>query len=190
MKRLLASCILLLSLAGLGAQANPRVVLETNLGPITLELDPQAAPASVKNFLNYAQAGFYDETIFHRVIAGFMVQGGGFTSDMIRKPTREPVSNEAFNGLRNERGTLAMARTRDPHSATAQFFINLVDNDFLNHTAKTPRGWGYTVFGRVVDGMDVVDAIAAVKTGNVDGMGDVPLDTVVIQSARVLEAAE
>ena len=190
MKRLLATCILLLSLAAPGAQAGPRVVLETSLGPVTLELDPEAAPKSVRNFINYVEAGFYDETIFHRVIAGFMVQGGGFTTDLIRKPTREPIGNEAFNGLRNTRGTLAMARTRDPHSATAQFFINLVDNDFLNHTAKTPRGWGYTVFGRVVDGMDVVDTIAAAKTGNVNGMGDVPLDAIVIGSAQVVESAE
>ncbi|MCB1747923.1 MAG: peptidyl-prolyl cis-trans isomerase [Gammaproteobacteria bacterium] len=167
----------------------PRVLLETNRGDITVELDQAKAPRSVANFLDYVSAGFYDGTIFHRVIPGFMIQGGGFTSDMIRKPTRDPIENEADNGRLNKRGTLAMARTQDPHSATAQFFINLVDNDFLDHQGKTPRGWGYAVFGDVVDGMNVVDDIAAVETGRVEGMADVPLEPIVIEHARVLEPA-
>ncbi len=169
---------------------NPAVVLDTSLGSITLELFADAAPASTKNFLGYVERGFYDGTVFHRVIPGFMVQGGGFTDDMVRKPTRDPITNEADNGRVNQRGTLAMARTSDPHSATAQFFINVVDNDFLNHSGKTPRGWGYAVFGRVTAGMDVVDAIAAVQTGRANGMSDVPLEPVIIRKAQLLSASK
>ncbi len=169
---------------------NPAVVLDTSLGSITLELFADAAPVSTKNFLGYVERGFYDGTVFHRVIPGFMVQGGGFTDDMVRKPTRDPITNEADNGRVNQRGTLAMARTSDPHSATAQFFINVVDNDFLNHSGKTPRGWGYAVFGRVTAGMDVVDAIAAVQTGRANGMSDVPLEPVIIRKAQLLSASQ
>lgn len=169
---------------------NPAVVLDTSLGSITLELFADAAPASTKNFLGYVERGFYDGTVFHRVIPGFMVQGGGFTDDMVRKPTRDPITNEADNGRVNQRGTLAMARTSDPHSATAQFFINVVDNDFLNHSGKTPRGWGYAVFGRVTAGMDVVDAIAAVQTGRANGMSDVPLEPVIIRKAQLLSGSQ
>ena len=165
---------------GGAAAGNPRVVLETSKGPIVIELFAEEAPATVANFLAYVDAGHYDGTVFHRVIDGFMIQGGGFSADMQQKPTREPVGNEADNGLKNARGTLAMARTDDPHSASAQFFVNLVDNRFLDHTAKTPQGWGYTVFGRVVDGMATVDAIGKVKTGN----RDVPVEPVVLESAR------
>lgn len=171
-------------------EGNPAVVLDTSLGSITLELFADAAPVSTKNFLGYVERGFYDGTVFHRVIPGFMVQGGGFTDDMVRKPTRDPITNEADNGRVNQRGTLAMARTSDPHSATAQFFINVVDNDFLNHSGKTPRGWGYAVFGRVTAGMDVVDAIAAVQTGRANGMSDVPLEPVIIRKAQLLSASQ
>jgi peptidyl-prolyl cis-trans isomerase B (cyclophilin B) len=165
------------------AMANPTVTLDTNHGKIVLELLAQEAPGSVESFLAYANAGFYDGTVFHRVIPNFMIQGGGFDDRMSQKPTRKPVPNEADNGLKNDRGTVAMARTNDPHSATAQFFINLKDNGFLNHTGKNPQGWGYTVFGRVIEGMDVVDAIARVKTGRRGHYDDVPLETVVIQKA-------
>ena len=164
----------------------PQVVLETSQGAITVELFADQAPRSVANFLDYVRAGYYDDTVFHRVIPGFMIQGGGMTADMTRKPARDPVQNEADNGLANTRGTLALARTQDPHSATSQFFINVVDNDFLDHQSQTPRGWGYAVFGRVSAGMDVVDAIAAIPTGVVDGMPDVPVEAIVIESARVL----
>ncbi len=161
----------------------PRVVLGTSKGEIVLELDPAAAPATVENFLAYVDAGFYDGTIFHRVIENFMIQGGGFTEAMQQKQTRAAIENEADNGLENVRGTVAMARTNDPHSATAQFFINTVDNEFLNHTEKSMRGWGYTVFGRVVEGMDVVDAIADVETGPQGPMSDVPTQPVRIEKA-------
>lgn len=164
--------------------APPRVILETNAGAITLELYAKDAPSTVANFLEYVGAGFYDGTVFHRVIADFMIQGGGFTDDMTRKTPRESIPNEADNGHTNVRGSLAMARTGDPHSAGAQFFINLKDNDFLNHTAKDRRGWGYAVFGRVIDGMETVDAIAASATGTVGGMRDVPLKSVIIEKAR------
>lgn len=159
----------------------PRVEIRTSKGDIVVELDRELAPDTVDNFLRYVDDGFYDGTIFHRVIEGFMVQGGGFTPEMDRKETRAPVRNEADNGLENDRGTIAMARTSDPHSATAQFFVNHGDNDALNHRSKTPRGWGYTVFGRVVEGMDVVDAIAGVPTTTRDGMRDVPAEPVVIE---------
>src|SRR3989344_74593 len=161
--------------------------MQTNHGAIVIELDAQKAPKTAANFLAYAKAGFYDGTIFHRVISGFMIQGGGFGPGMKQKPTQAPVENEAVNGLRNNRGTLAMARTNDPHSATAQFFINLVDNDFLNFTAPTPRGWGYCVFGRVVEGMDVVDKIKGVATGARGGHQDVPENDVVIERVEVVE---
>ncbi len=161
--------------------------MQTNHGAIVIELDAQKAPKTAANFLAYAKAGFYDGTIFHRVISGFMIQGGGFGPGMKQKPTQAPVENEAVNGLRNNRGTLAMARTNDPHSATAQFFINLVDNDFLNFTSPTPRGWGYCVFGRVVEGMDVVDKIKGVVTGSRAGHQDVPVDDVVIERIEVVE---
>jgi len=162
----------------------PKVALETDKGRIVLELYPDKAPATVKNFLAYVDDGHYNGTIFHRVIPNFMVQCGGMTVSMKEKPTKPPVKNEADNGLKNLRGTIAMARTQVPDSATAQFFINTVDNDFLNHKNKTPEGWGYTVFGKVVEGMDVVDAIAKVKTGNRGGHQDVPVDTLMIITAE------
>ena len=161
--------------------------MQTNHGAIVIELDAQKAPKTVANFIAYAKAGFYDGTIFHRVIDGFMIQGGGFGPGMKQKPTQAPIENEAVNGLRNNRGTIAMARTNDPHSASSQFFINLVDSDFLNFTAPTPRGWGYCVFGRVVEGMDVVDKIKAAATGTRAGHQDVPVDDVVIERVEVVE---
>ena len=169
-----------------GTPASPRVALETSKGRIVLELDAARAPKTVENFLAYVRAGHYDGTIFHRVIDGFMVQGGGFTAEMQQKPTRPPVPNEADNGLKNLRGTVAMARTNDPHSASAQFFVNHVDNSFLDHTAKDLRGWGYAVFGKVVEGMEVVDAIAKVATATRSRMENVPVEPVVIQKATVL----
>ena len=165
---------------------NPRVVLSTSKGDVTLELFAAEAPLTTKNFLRYAQSGFYEGTVFHRVIPGFMVQGGGFTKDMKEKRTKDPIDNEADNGLKNERGTVAMARTPDPHSATSQFFINLKDNHFLDHKARTLQGWGYAVFGRVVDGMDVVDAIASVATGTVGPHENVPVEPVVIERVNVV----
>lgn len=158
--------------------ANPNVILTTSQGAITVELLADRAAVTVRNFLEYADASFYDGTVFHRVIAGFMIQGGGFTPDMRQKPTRAPIRNEADNGVPNARGTLAMARTADINSATAQFFINLADNAFLDHGS---RDFGYAVFGRVTAGMDVVDAIARVKTGRKGGLGDVPLEPVIIE---------
>jgi len=159
------------------------VTLETTHGNIVIELDADKAPETVKNFLNYVNDGFYDGTIFHRVIKNFMIQGGGFQPGMVQKPTEAPIQNEANNGLANDRGTIAMARTGDPHSATAQFFINHADNAFLNHTSPSGQGWGYCVFGKVTDGMDTVDAIAAVSTGNSGGHADVPVEDVVINKA-------
>jgi peptidyl-prolyl cis-trans isomerase B (cyclophilin B) len=167
--------------------ANPKVELHiTGHGVITLELDAEKAPKSTENFLAYVASGHYDNTIFHRVINGFMIQGGGFEPGMTQKPTREPIENEANNGLKNDKYTIAMARTNDPHSATAQFFINVADNGFLNHTAPSMQGWGYAVFGKVVAGTDVVDKIAAVKTGQKGFHGDVPKDDVVIEKAVAL----
>jgi peptidyl-prolyl cis-trans isomerase B (cyclophilin B) len=166
---------------------NPRVTVSTSLGDIILELDQAKAPVTTENFLAYAMAGHYDGTIFHRVIPGFMIQGGGFDPQMQQKPTQAPIANEADNGLRNQRGSIAMARTSDPHSATSQFFINLKNNAFLDHVGKTAQGWGYTVFGRVVEGMDVVDAIAQVPTGNRGPHSDVPKEPVVIESVTVAE---
>ncbi len=154
---------------------------ETTLGDFTVELDAVSAPISCKNFLRYVDDGFFDGTIFHRVIPGFMVQGGGFTVDMKQKPTHEPITNEADNGLRNRRGALAMARTNDLHSATAQFFVNLVDNNFLDHR---PGSYGYAVFGQIAGGIDVIDKIAAVKTGRRSGHDDLPLEAVAIKLAR------
>ena len=161
------------------------VKLHTNFGTIVLELDAAKAPETVKNFLAYVEAGHYDNTIFHRVIDGFMIQGGGFEPGMNQKPTNAPIQNEAANGLKNDRYTVAMARTGDPHSATAQFFINVKDNAFLNHTAPSGQGWGYCVFGKVVEGMDVVDKIKGVKTGSKGFHQDVPADDVLIQKAEV-----
>ena len=162
------------------------VKLHTSLGTITLELDAEKAPSTVQNFLDYVSAGHYNNTIFHRVINGFMIQGGGFEPGMNQKPTREAIKNEADNGLKNETGTIAMARTQAPHSATAQFFINVADNDFLNHRSPDPQGWGYCVFGRVTEGMDVVDAIRAVRTGSRGFHQDVPLEDVVIERAEIV----
>ena len=163
------------------------VELHTNHGVIKLELDAEKAPKTVENFLNYVRKGHYDNTVFHRVINGFMIQGGGFEPGMKQKATDAPIDNEANNGLKNVRGSIAMARTNDPHSATAQFFINVHDNDFLNHTSPTPQGWGYTVFGKVVDGLDVVDAIKGVRTGSKGFHQDVPLDDVIIEKAVVVD---
>jgi peptidyl-prolyl cis-trans isomerase B (cyclophilin B) len=162
------------------------VKLQTNQGTITIELDAAKAPKTVENFLSYVKKGHYDGTIFHRVINGFKIQGGGFAPGMRQKPTDAPISNEATNGLRNQKYTIAMARTGDPHSATAQFFINVADNDFLNHTAPSGQGWGYCVFGRVVEGQDVVDKIKGVKTGRSGQHQDVPDQEVVIERAEVV----
>ena len=162
------------------------VELHTNHGVIKLELDAAKAPKTVENFLNYVKKGHYDGTVFHRVINGFMIQGGGFEPGLKQKPTDAPIDNEANNGLKNDNYTVAMARTNDPHSATAQFFINVNDNDFLNHSSPTPQGWGYTVFGRVVEGMDVVEKIKKVKTGSKGFHQDVPVDDVVIEKAVVV----
>lgn len=167
--------------------SNPQVELHIlDYGVITLELDAEKAPKSVENFLNYVKKGHYDKTIFHRVIPGFMVQGGGFAPGMEQKPTDAPIDNEANNGLKNNNYTVAMARTNAPHSATAQFFINVADNGFLNHTAPTASGWGYAVFGKVVSGNDVVDKIKAVKTGRKGFHDDVPKEDVVIEKAVAL----
>jgi peptidyl-prolyl cis-trans isomerase B (cyclophilin B) len=155
------------------------------MGDITLELDAEKAPKTVANFLQYARDGFYDGTIFHRVISNFMIQGGGMTPDMAQKATRAPVENEANNGLKNKTGTIAMARTNDPHSATAQFFINVTDNGFLDHSAPTAQGWGYAVFGKVTSGMDVVEKIKAVATGSKGFHQDVPKETVTIERVTV-----
>ncbi len=163
------------------------IIMKTNYGTIELELDHENAPKTAANFEQYARDGFYDGTIFHRVINNFMIQGGGFESGMTQKPTGAPVENEADNGLRNDTGTIAMARTMDPHSATAQFFINISDNDFLNHTAKNSQGWGYTVFGKVTSGNDVIEKIKSVQTGSSGGHQDVPLDDVLIESVSIAE---
>ena len=167
--------------------SNPLVLLETSSGDILIELFPGKAPKTVENFLAYVDDGFYANTIFHRVIKDFMIQGGGYGPRMDEKPTRDTIENEADNGLKNDRGTIAMARTMDPHSASAQFFINLGDNDFLNHTEKDAQGWGYCVFGKVSEGMQVVDAIAKVKTASRGGYDDVPTDMALISSAGRFE---
>ena len=166
--------------------AMTRVLMKTLLGDMTLELDADKAPVTVANFVEYAQSGHYDGTIFHRVINNFMVQGGGFDTDMGQKDTNAPIQNEANNGLKNDRGAIAMARTMDPHSATAQFFINVSDNDFLNFSGENMQGWGYAVFGRVVEGEDVLDKIRGVPTGSQAGHQDVPNDPIVIESVTVL----
>jgi peptidyl-prolyl cis-trans isomerase A (cyclophilin A) len=167
---------------------NPLVLLETSMGNINIELYPEKAPVSVRNFLAYVKEGHYDGLIFHRVIRDFMIQGGGFTKDMKeRRPAHPPIKNEAGNGLRNDRGTIAMARTGVVDSATAQFFVNVVNNDFLNHVDETPRGFGYAVFGKVIEGMDVVDKIRAVPTGRVSMFQDVPLEAVTIIRATIVE---
>lgn len=165
---------------------NPRVLLQTNHGDIVLELDAAKAPNTVQNFITYVNDGFYDGTIFHRVISNFMIQGGGFEPGMQQKPTKAPIDNEAANGLKNEKYSVAMARTNDPHSATAQFFINTVDNDFLNFTAPNTQGWGYAVFGKVVEGTDTVDKIKDVRTGNRGFHQNVPMEDVIITKAEVL----
>ena len=162
------------------------IKLHTNFGIIGIELDHEKAPKTAANFEQYVRDGFYDGTIFHRVIDGFMIQGGGFDADMKQKDTRDTIENEAANGLKNDQYTIAMARTMQPHSASAQFFINVADNAFLNHQNKTTQGWGYAVFGKVVEGTDVVDEIKKVKTGNKAGHQDVPVDTVVINKAEVV----
>ena len=196
---LLLSVMLLVALPSPPAPAAAPVVdVTTNLGSFAIELDADAAPVTVESFLRYVEDGFYDGTVFHRVIPGFMVQGGGFTADLARKATRDPIVNEADNGLSNTRGTVAMARTRAPHSATCQFFVNLVDNSRLDFQAPQPGGFGYCVFGRIVEGMDVVDAIAAVPTDDAMGtrpdgspspMQNVPTKPVVIESIRVRPTA-
>lgn len=156
----------------------------TNKGVFDVELNEAAAPKTCENFLQYVRSGFYNGTIFHRVISGFMIQGGGFEPGLQQKATKAPIENEANNGLKNDKYTIAMARTNDPHSATSQFFINVADNDFLNHTSPTPRGWGYAVFGKVVAGTDVVDAIAAVRTASRSWYGDVPVEDVVMEKVE------
>ncbi len=161
------------------------VTIRTTFGDITLELDAEKAPKTVANFLSYARDGFYDGTIFHRVIDNFMIQGGGFDTDMNQKDNGTPIENEADNGLKNDFGTIAMARTPDPHSATSQFFINVKDNDFLNHTGKNAQGWGYAVFGKVTGGAEVLDKIRGVQTGSAGGHQDVPLEPVIIESVNV-----
>ena len=163
------------------------VTIRTTFGDIKLELDAEKAPQTVANFISYARDGFYDGTIFHRVIDNFMIQGGGFDADMNQKPAGEPIENEADNGLKNDFGTLAMARTMDPHSATAQFFINVKDNDFLNHSGKNMQGWGYAVFGKVTGGNEVLDKIRAVATTSRNGYQDVPAEPVIIESVEVTE---
>ena len=192
MKITLVSIIIfsLLIIAGsaIAEDINPKVVFETSKGKIVLELYPDNAPETVKNFLNYVDSKYYDGTIFHRVIPNFMIQGGGFTGDMKRKPpARDPIKNEADTGLKNDRGTISMARTGNPHSATAQFFINSKNNNFLNHKSKTQQGWGYAAFGKVIDGMKTVDAISSVKTKTTGGFRDVPAEPVVIKSVARLK---
>lgn len=184
MKRLIIVSVLLFSVSGLFASQNPVVVMKTSMGTVEIELYADKAPVTVANFLSYADKGFYNGTIFHRVIGNFMIQGGGFTPGMRQKSTSSPIKNEADNRIPNSRGTIVMARTQDVHSATSQFFINVVDNGFLDYKASTPAGYGYCVFGRVVSGMDVVDKIKSVPTGNYSFFQDVPLTDVVIHSVQ------
>ncbi len=187
----LAAALAALVLCAAALAADPQVELKTNMGTITLELYADKAPKTVENFLQYVKDGHFKGTIFHRVISGFMIQGGGFTTDFVQKKTRPPVQNEANNGLKNDFGTIAMARTSDPQSATAQFFINHKNNDFLNHTAPTPQGWGYTAFGKVIKGADVVNKIAAIETGpNGPFQSDVPRKPVVIEDAKIVVPAD
>lgn len=192
MKKLITACIitLLFAVNSSAFASSPRVLMETTKGPVIIELYPDKAPKTVENFLRYVKAGKYDGTLFHRVIKRFMNQGGGFTADFSKVETFAPITNEADNGLKNTRGTIAMARTGEPHSATNQFFINTVDNTFLDHTSKTPRGWGYCVFGTVVDGMDVMDRISRVATGaGGPFQQDVPMEQILIQKMSVIEEA-
>jgi peptidyl-prolyl cis-trans isomerase B (cyclophilin B) len=189
MKQILLAVLILAVMSGASvgqekAVSSTQVVMETSKGVIVLELYPDKAPLTVKNFMDYVEAGFYNGTIFHRIIPGFMLQGGGFSRDMQKKPTLMPVRNEAHNGLKNDRGTLAMARTQDPHSASSQFFINTVDNAFLNYKSQTTSGWGYAVFGKVIKGMEVVDAISKVETGIQGRFRDVPKTPVEIIKVR------
>lgn len=163
------------------------VEMHTSKGLITLKLDAEKAPVTVANFIEYVNSGHFDGTIFHRVIPGFVIQGGGLESGMKEKPTQAPIENEADNGLKNVTGSICMARTNDPHSATSQFFINLKDNQFLDHTEKSPQGWGYAVFGQVTDGMDVVEAIAAVQTGNAGFHQDVPVEDIVVEKVTITD---
>lgn len=186
--KFLVLSVFLLSFSVLSFAADTvKIKMKTNAGDIILELYPDKAPETVKNFVNYTEMNFYKKTIFHRVINGFMIQGGGFTNAQDRKKTLSPIKNEADNGLKNDRGTIAMARTQDPHSATAQFFINLKNNDFLNHTRKSINGWGYTVFGKVIDGMDVVDKIAKVKTTSTAGQQNIPVDPIYIEDMVIVK---
>ncbi|MDN6276609.1 MAG: peptidyl-prolyl cis-trans isomerase [Psychrobacter sp.] len=164
----------------------PVVELDTNMGAIVIELNEEKAPKTVENFLNYVNSGHYNGTIFHRIIDGFMIQGGGMDAEMNEKSTNAPIENEADNGLKNDKGTIAMARTQDPHSATSQFFLNVKDNDFLNHSGKNMQGWGYTVFGKVTSGMDVIEKMRGVPTGRFGMHADVPKEPVVINSATVV----
>ena len=192
MRNIFLSCLLSAALfapcmAGQALAGGNMVTLKTSKGDIVLELDAAKAPVTTENFLQYVRDGFYDGTIFHRVIPGFMIQGGGFDKDMNQKATRAPITNEASNGLKNGKYTIAMARTPDPNSATAQFFINVADNAFLNYSSPTPQGWGYAVFGKVVSGQDVVDAIAAVKTTSHYPHSDVPAEPVIITKAEISE---
>jgi cyclophilin family peptidyl-prolyl cis-trans isomerase len=187
---LLSIAGVVLPLAALVAQeasTAPRVALETSMGRIVLELATDEAPVTTVSFIENVEAGLYDGTVFHRVLSDFMIQGGGYDTDLNLKETDKVLVNEADNGLSNDRGTVAMARKADPHSATSQFFINLVDNAYLNHQSKSDAGWGYTVFGKVIEGMDVVDSIGVVKTGFAGGMPDVPVEPVVIEKATVVE---
>lgn len=183
--------IFIFCLAGpVTATEKPQVIMETSKGTVTIELNSEKAPITTANFLEYVESGFYDNTIFHRVIRDFMIQGGGLTVDMQKKPNRPPIKNEADNGLKNNTGTIAMARTGEPHSATSQFFINVKDNTPLNHRSKTARGWGYCVFGRVIKGMDVVQTIENVPTGSKAGRRDVPIEPVVIQRMTMVKPVE
>ncbi len=184
-----AVCLLLASIGVATANSGDKVMVEmhTSKGLITLELDAEKAPVTVANFIEYVKSGHFDGTIFHRVIPGFVIQGGGMESGMKEKPTQPPIENEADNGLKNVTGSICMARTNDPHSATSQFFINLKDNQFLDHSGKNPQGWGYAVFGQVTDGMDVVEAIAAVQTGNAGFHQDVPVEDIVVEKVIITD---
>ena len=192
MKKLTIACLMLITgiISSVAMAANPQVKLETSHGDIMLLLDAQAAPESVANFVLYVEDGFYNGTVFHRVIKDFMIQGGGFEQGMKKKDSRTPIKNEANNGLKNLRGSIAMARTGDPHSATAQFFINTVDNSFLDHTGQNTRGWGYAVFGKVISGMETVDRIRNLKTGKTGMYRDVPVQPVIINKASLIKASE
>ncbi len=185
--RFIGLFIVFIAFSAHAQSTDPKVQIQTNMGAIIVELDAKAAPKTAANFLDYVRSGFYDGTIFHRVIKNFMIQGGGLTPDMIKKPTRAPIVNEADNGLKNLTGTIAMARTPAPHSATSQFFINVKDNHFLNYRGKTNQLWGYCVFGKVVKGMEVVRAIETVPTVVKSGRGDVPAKTVIIKTVKIVE---